>query len=104
MYFFLSLIFRKNKYSSHIFFYFENYNKMFFFNDMPTRCFNAVYHSVIKYFELIDKLLFQNKNSNHWMLHKNTFLIFYKNENDSFADMYSLNFNMNIPKFNDMFF
>ena len=103
LYFFLSLIFRKNKYSSQIFFYFDTLNKMYFYNNELPLYLNKTYDIIKIYFNRLDSLLFKGIGDS-WLLHKDLSLILYKDESLNQSDMYSLNFNVIIPYFEKFFF
>ena len=103
LYFFLSLIFRKNRYSSLIFFYFDTLNKMYFFSNGLPIYLEKIYDISRTYFERLDSSLFRARGP-HWLLHKDLSLILYRDESSNQSDMYSLNFNIIIPYFEKFFF
>jgi len=100
--FFLSLVFNKYRNSSQIFFFFENSNKNFYWNKNYNKFFYKVHNKLTLYFLNIENWL--NLYSNNSLLHKDSSLILFKDEDKNFSDMYSLNFNVNIPKYLFEFF
>jgi hypothetical protein len=95
--FFLSLIFRHNKLAPKIYYYLNNYRQIYFFNNINLNYFNIINVLVYNYYTKLNNIF--NLDKYDWIFNKDKYIIWFKDEDAQYNNIYSLNFNISFPKF-----
>jgi hypothetical protein len=95
--FFLSLIFRKNELAPKLYFYLNNYRQIYFYNNINLYYYKYIDLLIYNYYDNLNYLFKLRKYD--WTFDKDRYIIWFKNEDAQFNNIYSLNFNISFPKF-----